>query len=424
MCSEAIDIWSIGCILGELIHRKPLFPGKSHAHQVQLIFEVKGYTGPQQDLGFPLSAEALQFLEKRCKGPGKPLTSIVPNAIPSALQLLEALLQTSPANRPSAAQALQFAYLSDAQTTCDYTNVKLEPPAKSYFDFENHKYSLQQLCTLIRQEVADSQGIPFAEFVIRNNIMNEPTVDYESVMGRGGAVPNSGRAPAADLSVPNTARSVVNGRSAVEDGPASQLPTKVRDGGGKKLSDGPANNTTEVDYRIGGGIAGPSGAALEGDETVRRQRKEADPTKANKGGAAWFPDVSSQQPPVAAAAPAAAASYGAGVKNSIMSMLGGQKQAPTAKAAGTLQRQSSSSTELSRANPQAAPGNASMLTRFQNRYQRSSGASEDGSTTNAVTNSKSTAALMSGNISTGVTVNDLNHGMNKLMTKLPALGNR
>ena len=42
-CSEytgAIDIWSVGCILGEIMHRKPLFPGKDYVHQLKLITEV------------------------------------------------------------------------------------------------------------------------------------------------------------------------------------------------------------------------------------------------------------------------------------------------------------------------------------------------------------------------------------------------
>lgn len=42
-CSEytaAIDIWSVGCILGEIMTRKPLFPGKDYVHQLKLITEV------------------------------------------------------------------------------------------------------------------------------------------------------------------------------------------------------------------------------------------------------------------------------------------------------------------------------------------------------------------------------------------------
>jgi len=30
--TKAIDVWAVGCILGELLRRRPLFPGKSTAH--------------------------------------------------------------------------------------------------------------------------------------------------------------------------------------------------------------------------------------------------------------------------------------------------------------------------------------------------------------------------------------------------------
>ena len=52
--NEAIDMWAVGCILAELLRRKPLFPGKSHANQVQLIFEVIGYSSPAS-LGFEVT---------------------------------------------------------------------------------------------------------------------------------------------------------------------------------------------------------------------------------------------------------------------------------------------------------------------------------------------------------------------------------
>lgn len=40
--STPIDIWSIGCIFGELLTMKPLFPGQSEIQQIQLIFEALG----------------------------------------------------------------------------------------------------------------------------------------------------------------------------------------------------------------------------------------------------------------------------------------------------------------------------------------------------------------------------------------------
>ncbi|MFQ6619920.1 hypothetical protein Gotur_001118, partial [Gossypium turneri] len=43
-CSEytaAVDIWSVGCILGEMMTRQPLFPGRDHVHQLRLITECE-----------------------------------------------------------------------------------------------------------------------------------------------------------------------------------------------------------------------------------------------------------------------------------------------------------------------------------------------------------------------------------------------
>ena len=43
----SVDVWSVGCILGEMIGRKPMFPGKDFIHQLRLIFDVIG--APHKD---------------------------------------------------------------------------------------------------------------------------------------------------------------------------------------------------------------------------------------------------------------------------------------------------------------------------------------------------------------------------------------
>ena len=35
-------MWSVGCILAELVGRKPIFPGSDSQHQLQLITEIVG----------------------------------------------------------------------------------------------------------------------------------------------------------------------------------------------------------------------------------------------------------------------------------------------------------------------------------------------------------------------------------------------
>jgi serine/threonine protein kinase len=153
--SEAIDMWSIGCIIAELYRRKPLFPGKSHANQVQLIFEVKGYKSGD-NLGFPLSSEASAFLERRCRFPAQQLSRVIPQLSPEAVELLEALLAMDPGLRPSAQTALASRYLAGVAPLADYSKIHLERPSPEYFDFELEKHSLQSLKALIAEEVASS----------------------------------------------------------------------------------------------------------------------------------------------------------------------------------------------------------------------------------------------------------------------------
>jgi serine/threonine protein kinase len=46
--STAVDMWSVGCILGELINRRPVLPGTSEEEQIQLIIDLVG--SPDKDL--------------------------------------------------------------------------------------------------------------------------------------------------------------------------------------------------------------------------------------------------------------------------------------------------------------------------------------------------------------------------------------
>jgi mitogen-activated protein kinase 1/3 len=47
--TKAIDIWSTGCILAEMLGRRPLFPGKHYLDQLNRILNVIG-TPSEKDL--------------------------------------------------------------------------------------------------------------------------------------------------------------------------------------------------------------------------------------------------------------------------------------------------------------------------------------------------------------------------------------
>jgi hypothetical protein len=59
-------MWSAGCILSELLGRKPLFPGKNFVHQLTLIFDVLG-APPPSAVQHITNAQAVKFLQSvRC----------------------------------------------------------------------------------------------------------------------------------------------------------------------------------------------------------------------------------------------------------------------------------------------------------------------------------------------------------------------
>lgn len=52
--NHAVDMWAVGCILGELILRRPLFMGANFLTQLALILQTPGLRG------LPTSPQALE----------------------------------------------------------------------------------------------------------------------------------------------------------------------------------------------------------------------------------------------------------------------------------------------------------------------------------------------------------------------------
>ncbi|KAJ3125128.1 Cyclin-dependent kinase 10 [Physocladia obscura] len=104
----AADMWSVGCILGELIKNSPLLPGKIEKNQFELISNLLGPPNTKIWPGFtslPLSSlfkfESQHFSQVR---------SVLSNASAQAVELVLDLLVYDPARRIDVGRALRHPY--------------------------------------------------------------------------------------------------------------------------------------------------------------------------------------------------------------------------------------------------------------------------------------------------------------------------
>eukprot|EP00177_Eucheuma_denticulatum_P008604 GFKZ01015661.1.p2 GENE.GFKZ01015661.1~~GFKZ01015661.1.p2 ORF type:complete len:274 (+),score=26.71 GFKZ01015661.1:368-1189(+) len=120
----SVDMWSVGCLLAELMTRKPLFPGKEETEQLDLIFQVVGSptesTWPHwrklpqarmisESRAYP--AQLQSFFRKMAAHQGTTATA-------SVVDLLTQMLKLDPSKRISASDALSHRWFQEEPYAC------------------------------------------------------------------------------------------------------------------------------------------------------------------------------------------------------------------------------------------------------------------------------------------------------------------
>ncbi|XP_055713453.1 mitogen-activated protein kinase ERK-A [Phlebotomus papatasi] len=108
--TQSIDIWSVGCILAEMLSNRPIFPGKHYLDQLNHILGVLG-SPSEEDLQCIINEKARNYLQTLPYKPKVPWAKLFPNADPRALDLLDKMLTFNPHNRYSVEEALSHPYL-------------------------------------------------------------------------------------------------------------------------------------------------------------------------------------------------------------------------------------------------------------------------------------------------------------------------
>lgn len=110
-----IDMWSIGCVMAELFHQSPLFPGECERDQVELIVNLFGTSLedywpefrnlPNYEFFNPSTS---QFSKDHAR-------EKLPLLSEAAYDLIVQLLQLRPENRISAENALKHPFCEELQ---------------------------------------------------------------------------------------------------------------------------------------------------------------------------------------------------------------------------------------------------------------------------------------------------------------------
>lgn len=138
--SKSVDMWSIGCILGELVGGQPMFPGDSTINQLEKVVEVTGFPS-KEDMAAIRSKYTSSMLENLNVKERKSLAHLYPTASPEALDLLTKLLQFNPEKRISSSEALKHPFLK--QFCNPEEEMVMSSPIKISID-DNVRFSISE----------------------------------------------------------------------------------------------------------------------------------------------------------------------------------------------------------------------------------------------------------------------------------------
>uniref|UniRef100_A0A8C7IEA7 mitogen-activated protein kinase n=1 Tax=Oncorhynchus kisutch TaxID=8019 RepID=A0A8C7IEA7_ONCKI len=161
--TQTVDIWSVGCIMGEMINGKTLFKGKDYMDQLTQIMKVTGVPGP--DFIQKLDSQEVEVLELIIFLS----LPLFPRASAQAIDLLEKMLVLDGETRLTAESALTHPYFDGLRDPEDC------PEPQPYDDsHDNATLPLEDWRRLSFKEVKSFVPFPRRDSKRRNTLTISP----------------------------------------------------------------------------------------------------------------------------------------------------------------------------------------------------------------------------------------------------------
>uniref|UniRef100_A0A5K3FJZ4 Mitogen-activated protein kinase n=1 Tax=Mesocestoides corti TaxID=53468 RepID=A0A5K3FJZ4_MESCO len=132
--TKGVDLWSLGCILGEMLLGRPLFPGSSTINQIERIIAGLPTPPSRQDTESIRSPYSSHILSRASIKQRKPITMMLPlTADKSGVELMTLFLQFNPQKRASVCEALEHEYVKRFRNSTEHL-MKMSAPLRTPVD--------------------------------------------------------------------------------------------------------------------------------------------------------------------------------------------------------------------------------------------------------------------------------------------------
>ncbi|CAG5910058.1 unnamed protein product [Menidia menidia] len=157
-----VDVWSVGCIMAEMVRGSVLFPGTDHIDQWNKVIEQLGT--PSQEFLMKLNQSVRTYVENRPRYAGYSFEKLFPDVLfpadsehnklkaSQARDLLSKMLVIDASKRISVDEALQHPYIN---VWYDPTEVEAPPPAITDKQLDEREHTVEEWKELIYKEVLD-----------------------------------------------------------------------------------------------------------------------------------------------------------------------------------------------------------------------------------------------------------------------------